>query len=224
MRLLVAEDERELSDALCVILRHNNYSVDMVYNGQDALDYLQADNYDGVVLDIMMPKLDGLTVLRRIREQGNPIPVLLLTAKAEIDDRVTGLDSGADDYLTKPFSTKELLARIRAMLRRQPDVTGTVLHFGDISLNRSTFVLTSKKGSFSLANKEFQMLEMLMASPGQYVSAERFIERIWGYDTEVEPNTVWVYVSYLRRKLTALSDTVKIKVSRNIGYALEECK
>lgn len=162
MRLLLAEDERMLSDALVAILTHSNYSVDAVYDGQEALDYLAAGgNYDAAILDIMMPKLDGLSVLRTIRSQGNPLPVLLLTARSEVDDRVEGLDSGADDYLTKPFATKELLARIRAMTRRQPDLTDTVLHFGDVSLERQSFILTGPQGAVRLAGKEFQMMEML---------------------------------------------------------------
>ena len=221
MRLLLAEDERELSDALVVILKHNNYSVDAVYDGAEALDYLEAGNYDGAILDIMMPKMDGLTVLRKIREQGSTLPVLILTAKSQIDDRVAGLDSGADDYLTKPFSTKELMARIRAITRRQPDVTGNVLRFGDIALDRATYELSSKKGSLTLANKEFQMMEMLMANTGRFISADRFMERIWGFDSDAEMSSVWVYISYLRKKLATLSDTTKIKVSRNVGYSLE---
>lgn len=222
MRLLLAEDERELSRALVTILMHNNYSVDAVYDGQEAIDYLQNGNYDGAILDIMMPKLDGLSVLRRIRDQGNTIPVLMLTAKSEIDDRVTGLDTGADDYLAKPFATKELLARIRAMTRRQSGVTDTVLHFGNLSLNRATFELSSEKGAFRLANKEFQMLEMLMANPGNVISTERFMEKVWGYDSDAEINVVWVYISYLRKKLATLSGSTQIKATRNVGYSLEE--
>lgn len=222
VRLLLAEDEKELSNALVAILKHNNYSVDAVGNGQDALDYLAAENYDGAILDIMMPKVDGITVLKKVRENGNKIPILMLTAKSEIDDRVVGLDSGADDYLTKPFATKELLARVRAMTRRQADVTGVVLSLGNITLDRSTFELTSSGGGFRLANKEFQMLEMLMANPGQLIQTERFMEKIWGFDSEAEINVVWVYISYLRKKLAAIGADVAIKVARNIGYTLEE--
>ena len=169
MRLLLAEDEEDLSRALVTVLKHNNYSVDAVYDGAEALDYLEnGDNYDGVILDIMMPKMDGITVLKTIRRHGNSVPVLLLTAKAEIDDRVEGLDSGADDYLPKPFSMKELLARIRAMTRRQTDTTDNVLTFGDIALNRSTYQLTGPENpeGIRLAGKEYQMLEMLMSNPG----------------------------------------------------------
>lgn len=222
MRLLLAEDEKELSNALVTILKHNNYSVDAVYDGLEALDFLQAENYDGAILDIMMPKMDGLTVLKKLRERGSDLPVLMLTAKSEIDDRVTGLDSGADDYLTKPFAMKELLARIRAMTRRQAEVTDTVLRCGNIRLDRSTFELSSDRGSFRLANKEFQMLEMLMANPRILISTDRFMEKVWGYDSEAEINVVWVYISYLRKKLAAIGANVAIKASRGAGYSLEE--
>lgn len=200
MRLLLAEDEKDLSDALVTVLKHNNYSVDAVYNGQDALDYLtEGDNYDGAILDIMMPKLDGISVLKQVRAQGNHLPILMLTAKSEIDDRVNGLDSGADDYLTKPFSMKELLARIRAMTRRQAETTDAILSFGDVRLDRSTYQLSTDTGTLRLANKEYQMLEMLMTNPGQVISVEQFMDKIWGYDSEAEFNVVWVYISYLRK-------------------------
>lgn len=222
MRLLLAEDEKELSDALKAILKHNNYSIDAVYDGEEALNYLEAENYDGVILDIMMPKVDGITVLKKLRERGNNIPVLMLTAKSEIDDRVLGLDNGADDYLTKPFATKELLARIRSMTRRQTEVTNPILTFANISLDRMTFELSSPQGSFRLANKEFQMLEMMMTNPKHLISTERFMEKIWGYDSEAEINVVWVYISYLRKKLTAIGANAQIKAARNKGYSLEE--
>lgn len=221
MRLLLAEDEKELSRALAVIFKHNNYTVDMAYDGQEALDYLERGIYDGVVLDIMMPKVDGITVLKKIREKGNPVPVLLLTAKSEIDDRVLGLDSGADDYLTKPFAAKELLARVRAMTRRQTDKSDTVLSFGNIKLDRAAFELSSGSNSYRLANKEFQIMEMLLSNPGQIISAERLMDKIWGYDSDAELNVVWVYISYLRKKLKAIGADVQIKASRNLGYSLE---
>lgn len=221
MRILLAEDERELSNALAAILRHSNYSVDVVSNGQDALDYLETGLYDGAVLDIMMPKMDGLTALRKLREQGNAIPTLLLTAKSEVDDRVLGLDCGADDYLTKPFATKELLARIRAMTRRRPDAARTVLTFENLSLSRATCQLSTPKGVLRLANKEFQMLEMLMECPGQVIPTELFMEKIWGYESDTELNTVWVYISCLRKKLSLLEAHVQLKVMRNRGYLLE---
>lgn len=221
MRLLLCEDERELSEALVAILKHNNYSVDPVYDGEEALAFLEAQNYDGVILDIMMPKVDGIKVLKTIRGKGNNIPALMLTAKSETADKVLGLDCGADDYLSKPFETKELLARIRAMTRRQGELTNSVLAFGNIILDRATFELKSETRGFRLANKEFQMIEMLMTHPKHIISIEKFLERIWGYDSEVEINVVWVYISYLRKKLAALNAGVEIKASRNIGYSLE---
>lgn len=223
MRILLAEDERSLSRALVALLEKNNYSADAVYDGEEALAYLEAGNYDGLILDIMMPKLDGLEVLRCLRERGNPIPVLLLTAKAEVEDKVTGLDTGANDYLTKPFSTAELMARIRAMTRSQTSSqTGSRLRFGNITLDQATFELSSPSGSFRLANKEYQMMELLLRNPRQLISSERFLERIWGYDSEVELNVVWVYISYLRKKLAALQADIQIKATRNAGYSLEE--
>lgn len=222
MRILLAEDERSLSRAVVALLEKNNYSADAVYDGQEALEYLEAGNYDALILDLMMPKMDGLTVLRTLREQGNPIPVLILTAKSEVDDKVLGLDTGANDYLTKPFSTQELMARIRAMTRSQTggQVTSR-LTFGNITLDQATFELSSPAGSFRLANKEFQMMEMLMRNPRQFIPTERFLERIWGYDSEVELSVVWVYISYLRKKLSALRSNIQIKVTRNAGYSLE---
>lgn len=221
MRLLLAEDEEELSRALVTVLKHNHYSVDAVCNGQDAIDYLETGVYDGAVLDIMMPKADGITVLKKIRSDGISVPVLLLTAKAEIDDRVTGLDAGADDYLTKPFAMKELLARIRAMTRRQSDTTDNLLCFGNITLDRASYQLSGPKASFRLSGKEFQMLEMLMINPGQVISVEQFMEKIWGFDSETENNVVWVYISYLRKKLSSLEADVVIKATRGVGYSLE---
>lgn len=221
MRLLLAEDEKALSRALVTILEHNNYSVDAVYNGADALDYLENGNYDGAIMDIMMPKLDGISVLKALRQKGSALPVLLLTAKAEIDDRVLGLDSGADDYLPKPFDTKELLARVRAMLRRRTESAVTVLRCGNLTLDTASYELKTEKGSFRLANKEYQMMELLMSNPNHLISAERFMEKIWGFDSEAETNVVWVYISYLRKKLNALSASVKISAKRNVGYLLE---
>lgn len=221
MRLLLAEDELSLSKALVKILEKNNYTVDAVPNGADALLYLESGNYDAAILDIMMPLMDGITVLRKIREQGNTIPVIILTARSEVADKVLGLDSGANDYLTKPFDTKELLARIRAMTRSRQTVDSKIT-FGNISLDRATFELSSQTGSFRLANKEFQMMELLMSNPHHLISTERLMEKIWGYDSDAEINVVWVYVSYLRKKLAALQANVQIKVTRNAGYSLEE--
>ena len=221
MRLLLAEDEVELSNALVTLLKHNNYSVDAVYDGQDAYDYITAGDYDGIILDIMMPKKDGITVLKEVRAAGISVPILLLTAKAEIDDRVLGLDSGADDYLTKPFSMKELLARIRAMTRRQSEITNSILTFKDITLDRASYTLSCNGNTIKLANKEYQMIEMFMTNPGQIISIDQFMDKIWGYDSEAELNVVWVYVSYLRKKLASIKSNVKIKATRGIGYSLE---
>lgn len=222
MRLLLAEDERALSKALVTILERNHYSVDAVYDGQSALDYLDSDAYDGAILDIMMPNVDGLTVLKQIRMQGNLIPVLLLTAKSEVDDKVEGLDAGANDYLAKPFHSKELLARIRAMTRNHTGQGDSKLYLGNVTLDRANFELSTSTGSFRLANKEFQMFELLMCNPHQLIPTERFFEKIWGYDSEAELNVVWVYISYLRKKLKALHATIQIKATRNAGYSLEE--
>lgn len=224
MRLLLAEDEKPLSRALTVILERNNYSVDVVYDGQAALEYLDADNYDGVILDIMMPKIDGITVLKEIRSRGNLIPVLLLTAKSEVDDKVEGLDAGANDYLAKPFHSKELLARIRAMTRTKVAQPNSKLQIGNVTLDRASFELSTPSGSFRLANKEFQMMELMMSNPDHLISSERFMEKIWGYDSDAEINVVWVYISYLRKKLSALHADIQIKAARNVGYSLEEIK
>ena len=221
MRILLAEDERSLSRAIMALLERNHYSADAVYDGEEALAYLECGNYDALILDLMMPKLDGLSVLRRLREGGNRIPVLTLTAKSEVDDKVLGLDTGANDYLTKPFSTPELMARIRAMTRSQTTQATSRLTFGNITLDQTTFELSSPSSSVRLTNKEFQMMELLMRNPRQRISSERFLERIWGYDSDVELNVVWVYLSYLRKKLAALQANVQIKAFRNAGYALE---
>lgn len=222
MRLLLAEDEKALSKALTTILERNNYSVDAVYDGQEALDYLEYGQYDGIILDIMMPKVDGITVLKTIRSSGNNIPVLMLTAKSEVDDKVEGLDSGANDYLTKPFQSKELLARIRAMTRSSTAQLSSQLKMGNVTLNQATFELSTPSGSVRFANKEFQMLELMMSNPHRLISSEHFMEKIWGYDSDAEINVVWVYISYLRKKLSAISADIQIKATRNAGYSLEE--
>lgn len=221
MKLLLAEDEVSLSKAIVRILEKNNYTVDAVYDGMAALQYLESGEYDAVILDIMMPQMDGISVLKKMRAKGNTTPVLILTAKSEIDDKVSGLDSGANDYLTKPFDTRELLARIRAMTRTQGALDSN-LSFGNISLNRATFELSSPTGSFRLANKEFQMMELLMSHPQHLVSTEKFMEKIWGFDSNTELSVVWVYISYLRKKLSALQANIQIKAARNAGYSLEE--
>ena len=220
MRLLLAEDEKELANALAAVLKHNNYSLDVVYNGADALDWAVNVEYDGLILDIMMPKLSGLEVLKSLRKQGNDVPILLLTAKSEIEDRVLGLDLGADDYLPKPFAMKELLARIRAMTRRKRVFTSNILEYGGVTLNRASFELACGGRAVQLGSKEYQMMEMMLQNPDQYFSAETFLERIWGYDAETEINVVWVYISYLRKKLAGLESPVEIRGVRKVGYRL----
>lgn len=222
MRILLAEDETALSSALSAIFKHNNYSVDAVYDGQTALDYLETEIYDVLILDIMMPKKDGITVLRELRKHNNQIPVIMLTAKSEIDDKIVGLDSGADDYVTKPFAAQELLARIRAVTRRKGGAADNTLVFGSVVLNRATYEISVHEKSVKLGHKEFQMMEMLMENPGNIISAERFMEKIWGYDSETEMSVVWVYLSFLRKKLASIGANVQIKANRNIGYSLEQ--
>ena len=221
MRILLAEDERSLSRAIVKIFEKNNYSVDAVYNGKDALTYIELGNYDAVVLDIMMPEMDGISVLRDIRSRNISVPVLILSAKSEVNDKVLGLDCGANYYLTKPFDAKELLAAIRAITRGD-SANDAKLSLGNITLNRATFELSSPHGSVRLANKEFQMMELFMLHPHHIIPTERFMEKIWGYDSKSEINVVWVYISYLRKKLSSIDSNVQISASRNAGYCLEE--
>ena len=222
MRLLLAEDERELSRALVKILGHGGYTVDAVYDGNDALDYAQSADYDGILLDVMMPGMDGFEVLKRLREGGNTTPVLFLTARTEVDDRIKGLDLGADDYLAKPFDMGELLARIRAMTRRKEEFHPGELTCGDLTLDRASFELrTPGKPPVHLAGREFQMMEMLMTSPGHVISVDTFMERIWA-DGEAEASVVWVYISNLRKKLQALEAHAEIKATRGVGYSIHE--
>ena len=221
MRVLLAEDEKSMSRALTVILTRNNYSVDAVYNGQDALDYITGGDYDLAILDVMMPGLDGFEVLKRIRAKGIQIPVMMLTAKSQVDDKVEGLDLGANDYLTKPFDGKELLARLRAMTRKNTPAEGNELKFGNITLNRASFDLSSPSGSVKLSSKEFQMMEYLMSNPGMLITTERFFDKIWGLDFEGDSSIVWTNLSYLRKKLIQIGANVRIKAARNAGYSLE---
>ena len=220
MRILLAEDEKPLAKAIVKIFEKNKYSADAAYDGEEAIAYLETGNYDVAVLDIMMPKTDGITVLKKIRAAGNTIPVIMLTAKSEIEDRVLGLDSGANDYLPKPFDSRELLARIRAVTRSKTE-TDTKLRLGNVSLDKATFELSSVSGKYRLTNKEYQLLEMFMSAPKRVFSTEQIMEKVWGYDSEAEINVVWVYVSYLRKKLAAIGSDIKIKASRNAGYYLE---
>lgn len=221
MRLLLAEDEKSLSHALVTILEKSHYSVDAVYDGQEALEYLESEAYDGLILDIMMPKVDGITVLKTIRKQGNKIPVLILSAKSEIEDKVDGLDAGANDYLAKPFDARELLARIRVITRVNTESNDCLIRFGHVTLNRKTYVLKGEKAEFKLANKEFQMMELLMANPHQVLSTDRIFEKIWGYESDTEINIVWVYIAYLRKKLVKMHADIEIKAHRNVGYSVE---
>ena len=221
MRVLLAEDEKSMSRALTVILTRNNYSVDAVYNGQDALDYITGGDYDLAILDVMMPGVDGFEVLKRIRAKGIQIPVMMLTAKSQVDDKVEGLDLGANDYLTKPFDGKELLARLRAMTRKNTPAEGNELKFGNITLNRASFELSSPAGSVKLSSKEFQMMEYLMSNPGMLITTERFFDKIWGLDFEGDSSIVWTNLSYLRKKLIQIGANVRIKAARNAGYSLE---
>ena len=221
MRLLLAEDERSLSRALVTILNRNGFEVEAVYDGKAALEAIESGNYDGAVLDIMMPKMNGLEVLKIIRDKKNLIPILMLTAKAEIDDKVEGLDLGANDYLTKPFAAKELLARIRTMIRTQTTQTESILHVGNITLNRATFELTSPTGNFRLANKEFQMMEVFLCNQGHSITHQRLLEKIRGDEKQVQTNVVWMYISYLRKKLEALHANLQITEEGHAEYILE---
>ena len=222
MRLLIAEDDRDIVKALTALFEHNNYSVDAVYNGNDGYDYALEGNYDGIILDIMMPGMDGLEVLRTLRGAGVRTPVLLLTARGDVEDKVNGLDAGADDYLPKPFAASELLARVRAMLRRRENYQDDILEFQGLSLNPATFELSFQDRNLRLVSREFQMLQLLMQSPGTIISTEQFMERIWGWDSDVEVSIVWVYVSNLRKKIDKLSAPVNIRAVRGVGYCLEK--
>ena len=221
MKLLYAEDERSLSEAVVDVLEYHKYKVDAVYDGQDALDYAMNDQYDGIILDVMMPKRSGFEVLKALRAAGNKTPILLLTAKAEVEDRIEGLDLGADDYLAKPFAMGELLARIRAMLRRREDFTPDLLTMGNLSLDRQSYTLGVGDKRLLLPKLEYQLMELFLLNRGVYLSTEDILVKVWGYDTEAEIGIVWVYISYLRKKLASLGANVRIKAKRNIGYTLE---
>lgn len=221
MKLLYAEDEAAMSEAVVDILTYHNYMVDAVADGADALAYARLEHYDGIILDIMMPKLSGLEVLRQLRAEGCRTPILLLTAKGEIEDQVQGLDLGADDYLPKPFSMELLLARVRAMLRRREEFTPNVLRRGSITLNQQTYELSGGGQTLVLPKLEYRLMELLMLNKDVYLSSEELLVKVWGYDTEAELGTVWVYISYLRKRLAALNADVTIAARRNVGYRLE---
>jgi len=222
MNILLADDERQLTDALSEILKRNNYNVTVSHDGEQALDAILSGIYDLAILDVMMPKLDGFSVVKKMRLNKIDTPVLMLTAKSETADKIYGLNLGADDYITKPFDSNELLARIKALLRRKEKFTGDILSFGDISLDRDTLEIVQGENRMVLGKKEFQLLENLMLNSGKCVGKERLIEKIWGYDSEAEYNTIEVYVSFLRRKLLAINSIVEIKSIRGVGYTIGE--
>lgn len=221
MRILIAEDEASIARALKVMLEKNKYTVDMVHNGADALEHITSSEYDALVLDIMMPGMDGISVLKALREAGVTTPALFLTARSEVSQRVEGLDAGADDYLPKPFSTAELLARVRAMLRRKDNYLPDLLTLGPVTLNRSTYQLSCNGGEQTLSGKEFQLLEMMMQTPGTIIATERFITHLWGWDTNVDTSVIWVHISNLRKKINALGAPLEIRFVRGAGYLLE---
>lgn len=221
MKLLYAEDEISMSEAVKDILEYHNYSVDAVYDGEEALEFARLEHYDGIILDVMMPKLNGLQVLQKLRAEGCKTPVLLLTAKSEVEDKIEGLDMGADDYLPKPFVMGELLARIRAMLRRREEFTPDILNCGNISLNIQSYELSGNGQSFVLPKIEYKMMESLMLNRGIFLSTEDLLVKVWGYNCEADIGVVWVYISYLRKRLSALKANVEIKAKRNVGYTLE---
>lgn len=222
MRILIAEDEVHLAEAVSQILKKNNYSVDMVHDGRSGLDYAQSGIYDLLLLDIMMPEMDGITVLKTLRSEGNHTPVILLTAKGELSDKVSGLDYGADDYIAKPFATEELLARIRAALRRKGEVIPEDgVKFGDIELNTTQLKLSAQGKEIKLNLKENELLELLITRKQAITSKEQIIEKLWGFDSDVEYNNVEVYISFLRKKLTFLNSAVRINTIRGVGYVLE---
>jgi DNA-binding response OmpR family regulator len=222
MRLLYAEDEEAMAEAVADILEYHKYQVDVVSRGDEALDYALAAPYDGIILDIMMPGMSGLEVLSSLRKKGCTTPVLLLTAKNEVEDRIEGLDLGADDYLAKPFAMGELLARVRAMLRRRDEFRPDIKTFGDVSLNPHSYELSRGERSVVLPKLEYQMMEVLIINRGIYLSSEDLLEKVWGYDSEADIGSVWVYISYLRKRLSGLGSRVTIRAKRNIGYRLEE--
>jgi len=222
MKLLYAEDEPAMSEAVVDILTYHNYSVDAVCDGDDALAYALSGQYDGIILDVMMPGLSGFEVLRALRREGCRTPVLLLTARAEVEDRIEGLDLGADDYLPKPFAMGELLARVRAMLRRREEFTPDLLRCGDLTLDQRSAELSCGERRTVLPRLEYRLMELLMRSQGRCLSTEDILVKVWGYDTEAELGVVWVYVSYLRKRLRELGSSVRIRARRGVGYTLEE--
>ena len=224
MRLLIAEDELDLAEALTVFFEKNKFAVDAVHDGLSAYEYGSSGEYDAIVLDVMMPKMDGVEVLRRLRKEGIKTPVMMLTAKAQTYDRIEGFDAGADDYLPKPFEPDELISRVRAMLRRSGEYTPSVLTFGDVSPDPGSGLLECNGKSVRLSGREFQVMELFMRSPNIVFSADRIMERVWGWDSEAEINVVWVHISNLRKRLRSVGSTVSINANRGMGYVLEDGK
>ena len=222
MRLLIAEDELDLAEALTVFFEKNHFSVDAVHNGFDAYEYASAGGYDGIILDVMMPKMNGLQVLERLRAEGVATPIMMLTAKGQKDDRVTGFNAGADDYLPKPFDPDELLSRVRAMLRRAQAYQPSVLTYGDVTLDPASGLLSCGSQSLRLGGREYQVMELFLRHPRQVFSAERVMEHVWGWDNEAEINVVWVNISTLRKKLRTLGSRLTLRANRGLGYVLEE--
>ena len=222
MHLLIAEDELDLAEALTVFFEKNHFTVDAVHNGFDAYEYAASGAYDGVILDVMMPKMDGIQVLERLRAEGCKTPIMMLTAKGQKNDRITGFNAGADDYLPKPFDPDELLSRVRAMLRRGTAYQPSVLSFGDVTLDPATGLLDCGGQSLRLSGREFQVMELFLRNPRQVFSAERIMERVWGWDNEAEINVVWVNISNLRKKLKSIGSRMTLRANRGLGYVLEE--
>ena len=222
MRLLIAQDEVDLAEALTAFFEKNHFSVDAVHNGADAYEYAVSGGYDAVILDVMMPRMNGIQVLERLRAEGVKTPVMMLTAKGQKNDRITGFNAGADDYLSKPFDPDELLSRVRAILRRSEAYQPTVLTYGDVTLDPTTGLLSCGGQSLRLGGRELQVMELLIRSPRQVFSAERIMERVWGWDNEAEINVVWVNISNLRKKLRAIGSRVTLRANRGLGYVLEE--
>lgn len=222
MKILIVEDEKDLACVLSEMLKQEGYIVNKVHNGIDGLDYALTNTYDVIILDIMLPQMNGIEVLKEIRKNGINSSVLLLTAKSEVEDKINGLDNGADDYLTKPFVTKEFLARVRALSRRNnKQYLGNQLTFGDILVDKHKHELIKDTQKIKLSQKEYAILEMLIVNKGNTISKEQFVQKIWGYDTDIEYNSIEVYISFVRRKLNAIHSNVKINTIRGLGYVLE---
>ena len=222
MRLLIAEDELDLAEALSVFFEKNHFSVDAVHNGLDAYEYGVTGAYDAIILDAMMPKMDGIQVLERLRSEGVKTPIMMLTAKGQKNDRITGFNAGADDYLPKPFDPDELLSRVRAVLRRSEAYQPTLLRYGDLTLDPTNGILSCGTQTVRLNGREFHVMELFMRSPRQVFSAERIMEKVWGWDAEAEINVVWVNISNLRKRLKTIGSRVQLRANRGLGYALED--